>query len=47
MTGPLRWSSEYGAMKYNDAWTTCLGLVPADSWRLPTADEVDYGRRVN
>ena len=47
VTGPLRWSSEYTNKTYDQAWTTCLGLSPAGSWRLPIADEVETGRHIN
>ena len=41
VTGPLTWSAEYGAMTYDQAWSTCLGLAPAGQWRVPSTSDID------
>ena len=47
VTGPLRWSSEYSGKNYEQAWTTCTGLSPVGSWRIPSENEIEIGRHLN
>ena len=47
VTGPLRWSSEYSGQNYEQAWSTCAGLSPSWSWRIPSENEIEISRHLN
>lgn len=47
VTGPLRWSGLQWSTTYANAWTTCLAMTPAWTWRVPSENEMEIGRHMN
>ncbi len=43
----LQWSGEYWAMTHDNAWSTCLSIAPAGTWRVPSPSDIEIGRRQN